>query len=298
MEGNETDPKMAGGSMQTEGISEPAAMAPWQTNVDSGRFRNVKSAERTLALFELFSVQQRPLSVGQISDLLKIPQPSVTMLVGNLVRLGYLEHDRPNRRYLPTIRILLLSSWIHQKCSTEHGLEAILMDLSRETGETVLLGLQNSLYCQYVFVQLPSAPDRLEVRSGMLRPITRTAIGKVLLAMKDDAEISAIARRCNAECGDSLRVNVSEFLASIGEVRANGYASTRGDMTQGASVIAVPFTSPMGNLSLGIGIGGPTERIESKREALIAALKSIGKAMGQPSAVPGAAETELPRNSN
>lgn len=253
----------------------PSAFAPWQSETHVGRGRNVKSAERTLALFELFSVQQRPLSVGQISELLKIPQPSVTMLVGNLVRLGYLEHDRESRRYLPTIRIMMLGSWIHQQFSADHGLEASLAELSRETGETVLLGLQNSLYCQYVCVQLPSAPDRLEVRSGMLRPMTRTAIGRVLLSLMDDGQVAAIARRCNAECGEHMRVSVSDMLASLAQIRRDGYATTQGDMTPGASVIAVPIHSPIGKIPLAIGIGGPVARIEEKREVLIAALRAV-----------------------
>lgn len=74
--------------------------------------RSIKSAARTLALFELFSAKQRPLTVGEISKFMGMPQPSVTMLLQNLIALGYIEQDRYARTYAPTIRIAFLGSWI------------------------------------------------------------------------------------------------------------------------------------------------------------------------------------------
>ena len=41
----------------------------------AAKARSIKSAERTLALFELFSREQQPFTVGHISEALRIPQP-------------------------------------------------------------------------------------------------------------------------------------------------------------------------------------------------------------------------------
>jgi DNA-binding IclR family transcriptional regulator len=78
---------------------EMAKIGPWSTAEKSKSARHVKSAERTLALFELFSLHQRPMGVGEISSLLGIPQPSVSMLVRNLANLGYLERNRAAHTY-------------------------------------------------------------------------------------------------------------------------------------------------------------------------------------------------------
>src|ERR1700761_8151998 len=106
---------------------------PWKiVDVDKSA-RSIKSAERTLALFELFSLEQRPLTIGEIAKRLAIPQPSVTMLVRNLVKLGYLEHDRFLRNYVPTIRIMLLGSWVHRRMTRQGDLETHLDWLVFET---------------------------------------------------------------------------------------------------------------------------------------------------------------------
>ena len=176
-----------------------STMAPFEVETGGPAFRRVKSAERTLALFEYFSLQQRALSIGELSRALDVPQPSVSMIVRNLCRLGYLEHDPSSRTYSPTIRIMLLGSWIHRRFSQEQEIERRLDDLRRESGETVFLAIRNGVFSQYVLVQLAEEPNRLEVQSGMLRPIVKTAAGRALLSLSSDAEVEMVARRWNAE---------------------------------------------------------------------------------------------------
>src|SRR5690606_650316 len=101
-------------------------IGPWFVDDVDDSYRSIKSAERTLALFELFSLEQRPLTIGEISRELGIPQPSVTMLARNLVKLGYIEHDRFSRTYVPTIRIMLLGSWLHRRMNRQGDLETHL----------------------------------------------------------------------------------------------------------------------------------------------------------------------------
>jgi DNA-binding IclR family transcriptional regulator len=251
-------------------------LAPWDIGDTDRLMRSVKSAERTLALFELFALHQAPLTIGQIAQLLDIPQPSVSMLTRNLVKLGYIEHDRAARTYLPTIRIMLLGSWIHRRFDSQRDLQAKLDNLLEITGETVALGIQNGIYSQYVSAQLPSDPHRMEVQSGHLRPITCTAIGRSLLSIKPDMEIAMLVRRCNAEVlSDHLRVPEAGFRGIIDNVRANGFAETRGDMTPGYGAIAVIAPAPTGSIPMAICVGGPIERIDAKRALIIDALTQL-----------------------
>lgn len=259
-------------------VSGSGLLGPWPLAEDVRPARTVKSAERTLALFELFSLYQRPLTVGEISTQLAIPQPSVSMLVSNLANLGYLEHDRRARTFVPTIRIMLLGSWIHRKFNEDSQFERRLIALQAELGESIVVGIQNGIYCQYVLAHLASYPDRLEVSSGLLRPITRTAIGRVLLSLRPDREVEAILRRCNAELDESLAIRRADFMPMIEEIRRQGYARTSGDMTNGQSVIAVAIPGPTGKMPMGVGVGGRIKRIVEKEQAIFAALHAF-KAM-------------------
>jgi IclR family KDG regulon transcriptional repressor len=263
---------------------EMKSLAPWDRAEAPRSERSVKSAERTLALFELFSLHQTPLTIGQMSSMLAVPQPSVTMLVRNLVRLGYLEQSPGKRTYLPTVRIMLLGSWVHRRFKIEQDLERHLDALLKQCDETVLLGLQNSIYCQYICTQLPDKPDRLEIQSGMLRPLTRTAIGQVLLSLMPDSEIPLIVRRCNSEFPAHLNVNLSEFLEKIHQVRANGYAESNGGMSPGRNVFAVAIPAPVGQIPMAVGVGGDVNRIAGKRTQILEALKEFQGKITSPSA--------------
>ncbi|VWX50594.1 IclR family transcriptional regulator [Novosphingobium sp. 9U] len=251
--------------------------APWDIEDIDKSTRSIKSAERTLALFELFSLHQKALTIGEICRALDIPQPSVTMLVRNLVKMGYLEHDRGARTYIPTIRIMLLGSWLHRLAGRKGDMEAHLDALMNATEETTIIGIQNGIYSQYVSAQLPNQPTRLEIQSGMLRPMPRTAVGRALLSRKTDAEIALILRRYNAEVDASLRYTLPEFMDLMNQIREDGFAQTMGDMTGGFSAIAIAIPAPIGKIPIAVGVGGPIDRITVKKTLILEALAAFSR---------------------
>ncbi|WP_295132271.1 helix-turn-helix domain-containing protein [uncultured Reyranella sp.] len=226
--------------------------------------RTVKSAERTLALLELFSRERRPLAVGEVSSSLAIPQPSASMLLHSLKVLGYLHHEAAGGRFVPTIRVALLGNWV-DRLFAESGVGTLLDRLQTATGETVFLGIQNGAAAQYVMVQRVSEPDRPIIASGLYRSLTRSALGRALLMPKTDAEITRLLRRSNTESDRAHIVDPRTFLPLIRRFRAQGYAETRGDSVPESSAIAMPFMSPTDKSPLAVGVGGPTDRIVRKR---------------------------------
>lgn len=239
--------------------------------------RPIKSAERTLAVFELFSQREEGLSVGTVARELGIPQPSTTMLLRNLADLGYLEYDRATRTYNPTIRIMLLGSWISRRFAEAGNIPDRLQELqSYCDGETVYVSAQNGAFMQYIVALEAARPDRLMVTSGMVRSLTCSAAGRVLLSVKPDAEVVGWVRRCNAEAPeDRFRVREADFLDLIREVRERGYATTDGDSTPGHGSCAVPIRAPFGSTPLALGCGGPMTRMHPNREKVVAALKRV-----------------------
>lgn len=238
--------------------------------------RKIKSAERTLALFELFSREQRPFTVMMIAEALKIPQASVSMLLRNLDALGYLEYDRRARTYTPSIRVALLGSWINLRFNEAGSIGARLNDLQRAVRETAYLGIQNGAAAQYVVIQLPDSANRLHIESGQFRSLTCSAMGRALLSLKPDNEVLAWVRRSNAEALEPrFIVREQEFMDIINAVRTTGYAFTEGDVTPGLGAIATTVTSPMSKAPVAVGVGGPITRLRRKREDALNALETF-----------------------
>ncbi len=241
--------------------------------------RTVKSAERTLALFELFSERQEGLTVGQMAAALGAPQPSISVLVRNLVALGYLEHDRAMRTYIPSIRVVLLGSWIERKFEESQSLVKRLDELQRRVKETTYIGIQNGAYGQYVMVQRPNKPDRLEVHSGNIVHLTSCAFGRALLALKKDSEIASLVKRCNAEVSeDRRRIGRAELQQIISDVRRSGYARTSGARRLGTGAIAMTFELPSTNIPLAVGVGGYVQNLERKHKLIVRSLREFKQA--------------------
>lgn len=261
--------------------------------------RTVKSAERTLALFELFSVRQRPMTVGRIADAMGIPQASASMLLANLRELGYVAYDRTARTFTPTIRVAALGSWISRQFDEAGSLTARLSELRERVDETVFVGIQNGAHWQYVMVA-PRATNRsMQVVSGQLKLLTGTAGGRALLALQSDQEVLRWVHRCNAEAAEArLRVVPSAFLAMIEQVREHGHAQTAGDVTPTFGAIAITVPAPGDMVPMAIGVGIPLERIEAKRDRVVEALAGMRESFAAfEAAAPDADPFTLPARS-
>jgi DNA-binding IclR family transcriptional regulator len=229
--------------------------------------RSIKSAERTLRLLELFSRRQKRLGVSEIARGLAIPQPSASMLLANLARIGYLEYDRVDRSYAPTIRVALLGCWIGARAGGgAPSLASQFDELHRNIGEDCLVGIQNGPFAQIVYAR--GRNDVLSIDSGRKYSLISTAMGRALLALKPDAEVVLLVRRCNAETESRLRVSESPFLALIQEVRHNGYATSTG-LIPGLQSIAVAVQSRTGSVPFGITFIGPIDRMEAQRDLIV-----------------------------
>jgi DNA-binding IclR family transcriptional regulator len=239
--------------------------------------RIVKSAERTMALFELFSARATGLRVSDVGRELGMPQPSVSMLLRSFVELGYLEYDPKKRVFQPTVRVMLLGAWIADRFSKEGSIAKRLAVLQRKVGgETVYVAIQHSANIQYVLSMEAKHADRLSVGSGQYRTITCSASGRVLLSLKPDDEVRRWVRRANAEATDEHhKVREQEFLEILSTIREKGYASTSGISSPNIAATAVAVPSPLGGMPLAIGAGGPRQQIEKRRDLIVESLLEL-----------------------
>ena len=237
--------------------------------------RSIKSAERTLALFELFSCREGPLTVSEVSQGLDIPQPSASMLLRNLSELGYLDYDRKTRRFMPTIRVVLLGSWIGRRLPS--SIVERLEELKTiHSGGDVFAAIQNNAAVQCILKFADDLPDRLSVSSGRLRSLTCSAAGRALLSLRADADVVGWVRRSNAEEPDPrLRVNEADFLQVIAQVRRQGYAATEETSSPDRYGVAVAVQSPSGGMPFAVGCGGPRASLLPRRERLIDELLKV-----------------------
>ena len=227
----------------------------------------VKSAERVLAIFEVFEANRRPMRISELVKKLEIPQSSTSTLMKTLVAKGLVDFNPETRTFCPSVRLAFLGNWVLGSNDGLAQIQSMAQRLATECGETVIVGAQNGLYVQYLSVVVSPQPIRFILHPGMMRPLHRAGLGIMLLTTKDDAEVGRMVRRYNAEAEEeSVIVSEAEVLAMVRKARSLGYCETADLATQGAGVIATLLPLPVEGRHLAIGIGGPVNRIRGRHE--------------------------------
>ena len=238
-----------------------------------------RSAERTLRVFEYFDRVERSAGVMELADALQMPRSTAAALVSSLVQMGYLSHDRVGRTYMPTMKLAHMGRWIEAALLGEDrdALVPLLHEVARKVDETVVLGVQDDLFAQYVHVELAQRPVLYFQRVGARRPMCRSAVGWALLSLMRDDEVQRLVSRHN-QYADDKAVTVAEVMAHVQEARSKGYAFSQHAYLPGVGMLALPITSPDGARRYALGAGGPVERLQERETEVARALRACASA--------------------
>jgi DNA-binding IclR family transcriptional regulator len=216
---------------------------------------SVKSAVRTMELLEFFANPLARATVMEVAAALGYPQSSTSMLLSSLVNEGYLHFEKADRTYRPTVRLMLLGAR-----SDPHGVgEAVtrtIGELHSAVRQTVVVGIQQGIYVRQVFSINAKHLNPVIIPDGTLRPICRTAMGRVILAALSDDDVSRIARSANSIAKKPEdKVSVRDLLGELQRVRADGWARTVDYPAPDRSAIAVALAGIEGQPRMAISVG-------------------------------------------
>lgn len=224
----------------------------------------IKSAKRVMEILELFDEVQEPLTLSEIAKKLGYPAPSTLGLLKSLQSLDYMLYDPKTKTYCPSVRVAMLGGWIQGKMFLNGAVVALMNELAKATGETVMLGMQNDIHAQYVHTVQSAKALRYFLKPGTLRPLFRTATGLMLLAHQPDDYIKKLIVRVNERDIDHQGDLVEEdVFQNIEKIRKQGYSYNDG-YTDNISAISVLLPHSKDDRAMAIGVGGPTHRIKPK----------------------------------
>lgn len=234
----------------------------------------VKSAQRVVEIFEFFAQRRAPATLSQICTALGYPVSSTFGLLSTLRDLGYLDYAREDRTFVPTVRAALLGIWVNDALLSDGTIVRLMYKLRDETGCTAVLGIQSGLQVQYIQVVKGNDTSwHTSVSTGALRPLLRSAMGHVILALRPRAELATLVSRINAQEPTGHRVRLSDLTSQLDACRERGYAYTEGVATPGSGIIAMLLAAPQHQPPMVLGLGGRVDVLRAQRERLVNALR-------------------------
>jgi IclR family transcriptional regulator, acetate operon repressor len=223
---------------------------------------DVKTAGRTVEIFETFAETQEPLSLSEISRALDAPLSSCLYLVRALESRGYLYGVGARRQIYPTRKLHDVAKAIAAGESWLAQVEPALSKLRDASRETVLLGKRQGDRVVYVAVFEGTQTIRYSSQVGDIKPLHASSIGKALLTALDRPELEKLVKRLSLEAATpATLIDKEVLLEDIDVSRKRGYSLTRGEFV--ADVMAVGRPVRLAGDQYGIAVAGPLHRMEA-----------------------------------
>ena len=237
-----------------------------------------KIVDRTLDFIELFARQQRPLSLSDISRLLKIPASSCHDVLRALLARGYLYEIGPRAGFYPTARLFALATLISRHDPILLRAESDLRMLRDRIDESVSLAKAGATDATYLLVLEPSHPLRFTVAvGGSVRSLHATSAGKAFLGSLPPDEFEAWLKQAELTPLTTRTIRSKKALRTeIESSRQRGYYLNREESVDDATTVSALFR--WNGAAYIVTIAGPTSRMAVKLElAAKAAMEACGR---------------------
>ena len=222
---------------------------------------DVKTAGRTVDLFEVFAKARTPLTLSEIAAALNAPQSSCFNLLRSLEARGYLYAVGANKRVYPTRKLFEIADAIAEYEPVIPRAAAKLAALGKKTQETVILGARQGDKVIYLSVIEGPQTIRYISRAGELKPMHASAIGKALLMQLPQVEREKLVAKLSLK-STTERTIVSRdgLLEDIAAAEERGYTQTCGENV--ADVMAVAVPTRIDGIAYAVAVAGPIGRVE------------------------------------
>jgi len=243
----------------------------------------VKSADRTLDIFELFAAEPRGLTISEISDRLGLARSSTHGLVHTLAARGYLVQDGGGRFQLGA-RLIQLGLNVVDRLELRSAARGTLERLVAVTHDTALLVVPDHGELLFVDKILSDARDvRTDPRVSSRRPMHCSSLGKALLAALDDTSVMKIMKAIGLECATEHSItDGEELLADLAGTRARGYSVDQQEALLGVFCVGAPVRDHTGRPLAAISLSTIKDFFDPERTGplVTAAAVEISHAMG------------------
>ena len=233
---------------------------------------DVKTAGRTVDLFEVFAQARAPLTLSELARALDAPPSSCFNLIRALEARGYLYGVGGGKRVYPTRKLFEVADAIAAFEPIVPRVEARLDRLRDESRETVILGTRQGNRVAYLAVAEGRQTIRYISRAGELKPLHASAIGKALLMAMPLAQRAKLIGALTLPRTTERTITTAEaLLADIAAAEARGWARTVGENVVDVMAVAVPLRIDSGDYA--VAIAGPIGRVEPAAAAQAARIR-------------------------
>lgn len=222
----------------------------------------VKSADRVLDIFELFSGDKDSYNLTEISKGLNMPSSSTYLILQNMLNRGYLETDRSGKQFRIGYKLFTIRSGYMRNASLTGEFNQIAEKIIDDLNETVSLAIRTDNQLLYIGEKVSTQALRFNPSLGNTLPLHATASGKILLSDLSMDELRALYPIEQLEKVTSKTISTfSDLLKELEKVKKQGYGYNMGETVDGVHCVAGSVKDAEDKAAASISISIPVVRI-------------------------------------
>ena len=235
------------------------------------------SAQKICRILRVLSTPQ-PLRLADIAEGSGINRATVLRLLDTLIAEGFVVRDEASKRYLLGDEALHLGIAMQGRDHIRDRARPLLLQLAALTGDTVLLSARSGIESVCIDREFGSYPIRASYLDlGMRRPLGVGAGSLALLAWLPPDEVAALWPLIAPNLKRHPRITLALLQREVATARRQGYALLLDVVVEQMGGIAVPVFGSDGRPVAAISIAALSQRIRSRLDVLVPALRRASK---------------------
>ena len=238
----------------------------------------LQSVQNGLLILKLFSKDKPIWGITEISKELQLPKTTVSRLIGDLVKEGYLK--KADRKYCLGLSILSLTGVIMSHMEIHKEAFEPLKCLVNKIEETAHISTLEGTHLIYMLKVECKQTVRLLSHVGHHRPPSCSSPGKLLLAFQPKEIIDEVIKEGLPKRGPNSVTDPDQLIQQLQTIRKNEYCVCIDEMYEDVVSIAAPIKDYTGKVIASVSTIGPRNRIhEGVIPRYIEELIKTGKAI-------------------
>lgn len=222
----------------------------------------VKSADRVLDIFELFTGEKDSYTLSEIAKELNMPFSSTHQLLQNMLSRGYLESDSSGKFFHLGYKLFEIRVQHRKNTSLTEQFFYVAGKMVEELNESVFLGVRSHDKVVYIAEKQVPQPFRFSTTLGSVLPLHASASGKILLSRLSEDQLDLLYPGKNLEPFTATTISSLDALkAELDKVRSDEIAYNRGESIEGVNCIAGPIFDMEGQIVASVSVSIPEIRI-------------------------------------
>lgn len=232
-----------------------------------------KQPEAVSSVMKVFGIlqalgEQKEIGITELSQRLMMSKSTVYRFLQTMKTLGYVSQEGEADKYALTLKLFELGAASLEHVDLIDLCDKEMQKISHQTNEALHLGALDENGIIYIHKIDSGYNLRMQSRIGRRNPLYSTAIGKVLLAYRDEDFVREALNGVEfVKHTDKTLENIDQLLSELKDVKVNAYAEDNEEQEPGLRCLAAPVFDRFGNVIAGLSISLPTIRFDEKRKS-------------------------------